>query len=143
MQQITISIPPIDRRGSEAYKTLRANLQFCGSDVKSIAITSCTPAEGKSTTSLNLAKSLADSGKRVLFIDADMRNPSLHRYLRLKIDAGMGLSTLLTGDVKVGDCLVTTEQGVDVIAGGLIPPNPAELIGSDAMKELLRKRTIH
>lgn len=130
MQQITISIPPIDRRGSEAYKTLRANLQFCGSDVKSIAITSCTPAEGKSTTSLNLAKSLADSGKRVLFIDADMRKSVLISRCRVQ-GSVRGLSHYLSGQAAFGDVVCSTNvSNMHIIFAGKVPPNPSELLGS-------------
>lgn len=130
MQQITISIPPIDRRGSEAYKTLRANLQFCGSDVKSIAITSCTSAEGKSTTSLNLAKSLADSGKRVLFIDADMRKSVLISRCRVQ-GAVRGLSHYLSGQAAFGDVVCSTNvSNMHIIFAGKVPPNPSELLGS-------------
>ena len=130
MQQITISIPPIDRRGSEAYKTLRANLQFCGSDVNSIAITSCTPAEGKSTTSLNLAKSLADSGKRVLFIDADMRKSVLISRCRVQ-GAVRGLSHYLSGQAAFGDVVCSTNvSNMHIIFAGKVPPNPSELLGS-------------
>lgn len=124
----------------EAYKTLRTNFNFLTANRKNrtILVTSALQDEGKSGLAINLAISLVQAGNKVLLIDADMRNPSLHRYLRLKMDTGLGLSTLLTGEVKVGDCLITTEQGIDVIAGGLIPPNPTELIGSDAMRELLQ-----
>ena len=124
----------------EAYKTLRTNFNFLTANGKNrtILVTSALQDEGKSGLAINLAISLVQAGNKVLLVDADMRNPSLHRYLQLKISSGIGLSTLLTGEVKVGDCLVTTEQGMDVIAGGLIPPNPTELIGSEAMRELLQ-----
>ena len=67
----------MDFRTKEAYKTLRANLEFSGEDVKVIAVTSCTPNEGKSSISMNLAKAVAESGKRVILIDADLRKSVL------------------------------------------------------------------
>ena len=134
MQEIIISIPPIDRRGSEAYKTLRANLQFCGSNIKSIAVTSCTPAEGKSTTSLNLAKSLADSGKRILFIDADMRKSVLISRCRVT-GTVLGLSHYLSGQAAFGDVVCSTNvPNLHVIFAGKVPPNPAELLGGKSFK---------
>lgn len=139
MQEITINIPPIDRRGSEAYKTLRANLQFCGNDVKSIAITSCTPAEGKTTTSLNLAKALADSGKRVLFIDADMRKSVLISRCRVQ-HAVQGLSHYLSGQVSFGDVVCATNvRNLHIIFAGKVPPNPAELLGSKHFGQVMKK----
>lgn len=124
----------------ESYKTLRTNFNFATHSGKSrkVLITSTIRNEGKSSVAINLAISLVQAGNKVLLIDADMRNPSLHRYLRLKKDANLGLSNLLNGEVKVGDCLLKTDYGMDIIAGGAIPPNPAELIASDSMKNLLK-----
>ena len=85
----------LDFRLSEAFKTLRTNIDFCGDDVKVIAFTSCVPAEGKSSVSFNLAISMIEAGKRVLFIDADLRKPVAHRTFDLKNN--LGLSTLLGG----------------------------------------------
>lgn len=124
----------------EAYKKLRTNVNFVTANGKNrkIVVTSTLRDEGKSSVSVNLAISLAQANNKVLLIDADMRNPSLHRYMRLKRESNLGLPSLLTGEAKVGDCLIRTEHGVDVIAGGPIPPNPVELIGSEAMGELLK-----
>lgn len=124
----------------EAYKALRTNVNFMTANGKNrkIVVTSALSDEGKSSVAINLAISLAQAGSKVLLVDADMRNPSLLRYMQLKKNPNAGLSTLLSGDVKVGDCLIQTDFGVDVIAGGPIPPNPAELIGSETMGELLR-----
>lgn len=126
MQSLHITIPAMDRRGSEAYKTLRANLQFCGKDIKSIAITSCTPAEGKSTVSLNMAKSLAESGKRVLFIDADLRKSVLVSRCQVK-QAVKGLSHYLSGQCAFADVVYSTNvPNLHMIFAGPVPPNPAE-----------------
>ena len=129
----------------EAYKTLRTNFKFVAMNGKNrrIVVTSTLQGEGKSSVSVNLAISLVQEGSKVLLIDADMRNPSLHRYLRLKKDPLVGLSTLLSGDMKVGECMLQTEYGFDVIPGGPIPPNPVELIGSDAMQSLLQAAMEH
>lgn len=124
----------------EAYRTLQTNLRFSlpGEDTKVICLTSGNSSEGKSTTVLNLAISLAESGKSVLLIDGDMRRPSLSRLLIEK--ASPGLSNLLAG-------LCTVEQSIrrnirprlDVIFSGEIPPNPLELLGSPRMAQLIEE----
>ena len=78
MQQIEISkLNQLDYHSNEAYKSLRTNVQFCGEDIKVIALTSCTPSEGKSSVSFQLALSMAEDGKKVLFVDADIRKSVL------------------------------------------------------------------
>lgn len=139
MQTINVTIPPIDRRGSEAFKTLRANLQFCGKEIKSIAVTSCTPGEGKSTISLNLAKSLAESGKRVLFIDGDLRKSVLVSRCRVS-GAVKGLSHYLSGQAPFTDVVCATNvNNLHMIFAGPVPPNPAELLGSHNFKVVIEK----
>ena len=124
---------------AEAYKALRTNFNFvAGNDnCKKIVITSAVPNEGKTSVAINLAISLVQVGKRVLLLDTDLRNPSLHRYLNLKRDGGYGLSSILVGSVDAQSCVVETLLGFDVIPGGLTPPNPVELMSSAGMKALL------
>ena len=121
----------------EAFNTLRTNILFSGKDVKSIVITSCFAHEGKTTISFETARSLAESGKRVLLIDADLRKSVM--VSRITKERGiMGLSQLLSGQVSMEDVIYHTQlTGLDIIFAGPYPPNPTELVGSPAFKELL------
>lgn len=123
----------------EAYKSLRTNLMFCGRDVQIIAITSYWENEGKTTVVLNLAKSLAELGKRVLVIDADMRKSVMAgRHTRVKNPAG--LSEILTGIVKLSDGLYATQyENLHMIFSGKYPPNPVELLGGKYFPMLLEE----
>ena len=122
----------------EAYKVLRTNIQFCGFDkkIKSIAVTSCNPGEGKTTTSINLAISMAKTGMKVLLVDADMRKPMHVKHLGWGISSG--LSNIISRCANMADALNRTNiEGLDYIACGPKPPNPAELIGSPRFKEFI------
>lgn len=139
MQSIEIKIPPLDRRTEEAFKTLRTNLQFCGTDIKSIAITSCISNEGKSSVSLQLARSLSENGKKVLFIDADLRKSVV--LSKCQVEGNVkGFSHYLSGQSAFGDVVyVTNVKNMHMIFAGHVPPNPAELLGSNAFKIVVEK----
>lgn len=123
----------------EAYKTARTNLLFslASSDAKIVVVSSCAPAEGKSTNCLNMAISMAETGASVLLIDSDMRKPVQHSMLLL--ENKKGLSTLLAGMSDDLSDIINKDvyPDLDVITSGSIPPNPAELIQSARMDKLL------
>ena len=138
----TEEIVPLDAEKNflfnEAFKTLRANLSFCLSSRENhrIAVTSSLPGEGKSLVSINLAYVLAEAGNKVCLVDADMRSPKVHKYLRIKND--IGLSNLLSGQSELDECLFKTKYGnLFVIKAGSLPPNPAELLNGKYMDALL------
>lgn len=121
---------------AEAYRKLRANLSFLGADRPnhSFLVTSPSLGEGKSTIAIDLAKTLVDSGARCLLIDADLRRPSV--ATRLKIIGEVGLSSVLAGMTDL-DAVLQECEGLTVLASGPTPPNPAELLGSQAMNQIL------
>jgi succinoglycan biosynthesis transport protein ExoP len=123
---------------SEAFRRLRTNLQFLdiADRPQSIVVTSSLPGEGKSTTTVNLAISLADAGSRVILVDADLRRPSVAEYMGL--EGEVGLTTVLIGRATVEDVVQPWGNGnLHVLASGQIPPNPSELLGSRSMANLL------
>jgi capsular exopolysaccharide synthesis family protein len=123
---------------SEAYRSVRTALQFATDHgvPRSLLVTSPSPSEGKSTTALALARNFAQLGKRVLLIEADLRNPSLHRMLGIRGEAG--LSNLLSGGSGLGEVtLATDDQRLKVILAGPLPPNPAELLSGSKFVSML------
>jgi len=139
MQQIEItSLPELDYHGKEAYKTLRSNLQFAGESVKAVAITSCTPGDGKSSVSLLLAVSLTEIGKKVLFIDADLRRSVIMGRHRIAAKKNKGLTHYLSGQCTLAEALCETNvEGLSMILTGPVPPNPSELLSGRLFKEML------
>ncbi|MEU8384744.1 polysaccharide biosynthesis tyrosine autokinase [Streptosporangium sp. NPDC048865] len=127
---------------SEAFRALRTNLQFIGVDrqPKSLVVTSCLPGEGKSSTSANLAITLAQAGWRVILVDGDLRRPSIPRYLG--IEGTTGLTDVLINKAGLKEVVqVWGEVGLSVLPSGQIPPNPSELLGSDGMRQVLAQLT--
>lgn len=121
---------------AEAFRMLRANLQYFGIDqeLKSILITSPAPEDGKTMVAWNLAITEAHAGKRILFVEADLRRPTLAEQLHISGEKGLGL--VLAGGLEA-KAAIQKAQGVDVLPAGPLPPNPAELIDSQRMEELL------
>lgn len=123
---------------AEAFRKLRTNLQFLAVDnpPRVIVITSSMPAEGKSTTAINIALALAEADHNVVLVDGDMRRPMLHKYL--DVLGPVGFSTVLSGGASLSEALQKTKYpGLTVLTSGAIPPNPSELLGSLAAKKLL------
>ncbi|MEO6604719.1 MAG: polysaccharide biosynthesis tyrosine autokinase [Aeromicrobium sp.] len=123
----------------EAFRVLRTNLQFVDLDSKRqmLVISSAVPDEGKTVTATNLAITLAQTGRRVLLLDCDLRKPSVAKVLGL--ENSVGLITVLIGRATLGDCIQQHESGVDFLGTGPLPPNPAEVLETDAMRDLLSK----
>jgi capsular exopolysaccharide synthesis family protein len=124
---------------AEAYRSMRTALQFSTGEgaPKVIAITSAVPGEGKTTSAINLAMAFASVGGTVLLIDADLRNPSLHK--KLNMEGSAGLSNYLVG--QLGPVEITRAgpaPNLFVVPAGHLPPNPAELLGGARMAELIK-----
>lgn len=123
----------------EALNSLRTNLQFCGVDNKVIMFTSCTPNEGKSTITIELARSLCEDGKRVILVDADLRKSVLVGRYRIHSDQEIyGLSHFLSGQKKKADVISQTDiPNLDIIVAGPVAPNPTELLGHERFAVLM------
>ena len=124
---------------SEAYRSLRTNFQLATihEKAKTIMVTSAVPGEGKTTTAVNLAVTMADSGMKVLLIDTDLRRPNVHRVL--KMERGPGLADVLREQIDVNSVIRSTRiENLSVVSSGRVPPNPSELIGSERMQGLMK-----
>ncbi len=141
----SVSLGQVKEQGytmKESLRALKTNLQFCGDDVKTILITSSIPNEGKSTVSMDLARSLTESGKRVLLVDTDMRKSVLVARLRAKSTGGgeiHGLSHYLSGQRKLDEVLYATDiPKLFIIFAGPSVPNPTEILEKKYFGELIR-----
>lgn len=135
-----ISLEDPKAPATESYRTLRTNLLFMqvGGPIRRLLITSPIKGEGKTTTASNLASVMALAGQRVLLIGADLRRPSIHKYFDLS--NRVGLSSVLSGQATLMEAIQDPGiRGLRVMSGGPVPPNPAELLGSMAMHQLLEQ----
>lgn len=126
----------------EALRELRTSVRFFDVDnpPQIISISSSMPGEGKSTISLNFAKVLADDGYHVCLVEADLRKPRLSHYLGSRIIRDLGISTVLSGEVSLDDALQSTEfSNLEILPSGQIPPNPSEMVGSEAFTDILEQ----
>ena len=126
---------------SEAFRALRTNLEYSSIDspLRSILVTSAGESEGKTTVATNLAIVLAQSGKKVLLLDSDMRRPNVHA--QFNIHNRVGLSDLVRGKLTQEHVVRTLPEvkNLDIITSGGLPPNPAELLGSERMRSILEE----
>ncbi len=125
-------------RQREIYRTLRTNIEFTGVENRVIAVTSCMPNDGKSTVAYQLACAFAESDKKVLLIDADLRKSVMVSRLKLS-GQQKGLSHFLSGQADVGDVLYSTNQkNLYMMPSGVFPVNPTELLGNERFHKLLK-----
>jgi capsular exopolysaccharide synthesis family protein len=134
---ITISEPrsPI----SEAYRTLRTNLDFAGLDqaLETLVVTSAGVGEGKSTTLANLAVVSAQAGRKIILVDADLRRPTLHQTFGLGNETGLTTVMMDQAALASPPLQETEVEGLLVLTSGPLPPNPADLMGSRRMEEVI------
>jgi tyrosine-protein kinase Etk/Wzc len=139
---ITLSLPFSSI--AESYRQLRTNLQYSrhGEPVRVLLLTSPNPGEGKSTTAANLAVSFAQTGKKVLLVDADLRRPTIDGILKIRKDPG--ISDLLSGKAMFDSVIRTTKiENLDVVTCGTIQQNPAEMLGSQKMRDFIAQAKQH
>ena len=124
---------------AEAYRSLRTNIQYSSVDkeLKVLSVTSSVPGEGKSTVAANIAISMSEMGKKTLLIDADLRKPTIHK--KLKLSNISGLTEGIVHKLSLDEFIQQPFNNFHVMTSGKIPPNPAEIVGSEAMSHLIEK----
>lgn len=122
---------------SEAYKTLRTNIQYSSinRNIKTLLVTSADSKEGKSTVCSNLGLTFSQNGQSVIILDCDFRKPSLHKFFN--ISNSVGITDILVGKQNFDDTIQHYNSNTGILTAGTIPPNPSEILGSQSMKNLL------
>lgn len=128
---------------AEAYRQVRSGLRFAAVEkpIGVLAVTSSVASEGKTTVSVNVALAYVEMGQRVILIDADLRRPNVASMLGL--ENAVGLASILVDSVRVEDAVIRTASGLDVLTAGELAPNPAQLLASHKMKELVEALRPH
>ncbi|MED9815397.1 CpsD/CapB family tyrosine-protein kinase [Anaerostipes sp.] len=140
MKKVTMNLPEVkDYRLTEGLNQLKTNLAFCGKDIKVIIITSSVPNEGKSSVAFDLSKTMAEGGKKILMVDADLRKSVLAAKYHIQgIDKG--LSHYLTGQAEIEDIIYETEtEGFYLSVAGPLSPDPTSLLDSDQFQKFIDK----
>ena len=140
MKKVTMNLPEVkDYRLTEELNQLKTNLAFCGKDIKVIIITSSVPNEGKSSVAFDLSKTMAEGGKKILMVDADLRKSVLAAKYHIQgIDKG--LSHYLTGQAEIEDIIYETEtEGFYLSVAGPLSPDPTSLLDSDQFQKFIDK----
>jgi Mrp family chromosome partitioning ATPase len=135
---VLITLTEPKSAASEAFRTLRTNIQFAGLDqpCRTIVVTSAGPEEGKTTSAANFGVVAAQAGSRVCVVDSDLRRPTLHRLF--KLSNARGLTTALVEGLSFAEVAQPTMvPNLSILPSGPLPPNPAELVGSHRMRECL------
>lgn len=140
MKKVTMNLPEVkDYRLTEGLNQLKTNLAFCGKDIKVIIITSSVPNEGKSSVAFDISKTMAEGGKKILMVDADLRKSVLAAKYHIQgIDKG--LSHYLTGQAEIEDIIYETEtEGFYLSVAGPLSPDPTSLLDSDQFQKFIDK----
>lgn len=140
MKKVTMNLPEVkDYRLTEGLNQLKTNLAFCGKDIKVITITSSVQNEGKSLVAFDLSKTMAEGGKKILMVDADLRKSVLAAKYHIQgIDKG--LSHYLTGQAEIEDIIYETEtEGFYLSVAGPLSPDPTSLLDSDQFQKFIDK----
>lgn len=140
MKKVTMNLPEVkDYRLTEGLNQLKTNLAFCGKDIKVITITSSVQNEGKSSVAFDLSKTMAESGKKILMVDADLRKSVLAAKYHIQgIDKG--LSHYLTRQAEIEDIIYETEtEGFYLSVAGPLSPDPTSLLDSDQFQKFIDK----
>ena len=140
MKKVTMNLPEVkDYRLTEGLNQLKTNLAFCGKDIKVITITSSVQNEGKSLVAFDLSKTMAESGKKILMVDADLRKSVLAAKYHIQ-GIGKGLSHYLTGQAEIEDIIYETEtEGFYLSVAGPLSPDPTSLLDSDQFQKFIDK----